>query len=137
MTTSNNTKRPFGATILAVLAGIAGLFSAVHLLQALGIIPYVIGPVAFRDFNLWYAFMWGLMVWVYIWLVQMLWQVRPEAWLFLAVITTFNLILGFVSMIGAGTWSDVSLSIILNGIILIYIMLPGVRQAFQMDKPQS
>ncbi len=131
------TSRPFGATILAILAGIAAVLAAVHLLQAVGLIPYFIGPAAFRDFNLWYAIMWGLMVWVYIWLVQMLWNVRPEAWLFLAVITTFNLILGFVSMIGAGTWSDVSLSIILNGIILIYIMLPGVRAAFQADRLQG
>ena len=131
------TSRPLGATILAVLAAIAAVLSAVHLLQAVGILPYFIGPVAFRDFNLWYALMWALMVWVYIWLVQMLWNVRPEAWLFLAVITVFNLILGFVSMIGAGTWSDVSLSIILNAVVLVYIMLPGVRQAFQADRLQG
>ncbi len=34
--------------------------------------------------------MWGLMVWVYAWLAQMLWRVRPEAWLFLVIITIFN-----------------------------------------------
>jgi hypothetical protein len=134
MSVSTTTHRPLGATILAILAGIAALFSGIHLLQALGIIPYFIGPVSFRDFNLWYALMWGLMVWVYIWLVQMLWQVRPEAWMFLAVITIFNLIVSFIAMIGESTWSDVSLSIILNTIILIYIMLPGVREAFGMGK---
>jgi hypothetical protein len=134
MTQSTTTQRPFGATILAILAGIAAVFAGIHLLQALGIIPYFIGPASFRDFNLWNAIMWGLMVWVYVWLVQMLWQVRPEAWLFLAVITVFNLILGFTSMIGVSTWSDVSLSIILNAIILVYIMLPGVRDSFGMAK---
>ena len=134
MSSSTSTHRPLGATILAILAGIAALLAGIHLLQALGIIPYFIGPVSFRDFNLWYALMWGLMVWVYIWLVQMLWQVRPEAWLFLAVITVFNLIVGFIAMIGQSTWSDVSLSIILNAVVLIYIMLPGVRSAFGMAK---
>ena len=134
MSSSTSTHRPLGATILAILAGIAALLAGIHLLQALGIIPYFIGPVSFRDFNLWYALMWGLMLWVYIWLVQMLWQVRPEAWLFLAVITVFNLIVGFIAMIGQSTWSDVSLSIILNAVVLIYIMLPGVRSAFGMAK---
>ena len=37
------TKRPLGATILAVLAGVALLLAIVHLLQALGILPYFIG----------------------------------------------------------------------------------------------
>jgi hypothetical protein len=134
MSNSTDVQRPLGATILAILAGIAAIFAGIHLLQALGIIPYFIGPTSFRDFNLWNALMWGLMVWVYIWLVQMLWQVRPEAWMFLAVITIFNLILGFMSMFGVSTWSDVSLSIILNAIILIYIMLPSTRAAFGMEK---
>ncbi len=53
------------------------------------------GPIDFKTFSLWYALMWGLLVWVYVWLVQMLWRVDPQAWLFLAVITGFNLILDF------------------------------------------
>ena len=75
--------RPIGVTILAILAGLAAALSAVHLLQALGIFPYVIGPVRFRDFNLWYVIMWALLVWVYVWLVQMLWRVDRVAWMFL------------------------------------------------------
>jgi hypothetical protein len=60
----------------------------------------------------------------------MLWRVDPQAWLFLAVITVFNLILNFVYLLGSASWSDVSISFIINAVILIYIMLPGVRQAF-------
>jgi hypothetical protein len=33
-------------------------------------------------------------------------------------------------MLGQGEWSDVSLSFIVNAIILIYVMLPGVKRAF-------
>src|SRR6266702_1577673 len=116
-------QRPIGVTILAILA-------AVMALQFLGIIPFFIGPVALRTFNFFYALMWGLMVWVYAWLAQMLWRVRPEAWLFLVIITIFNLILDFVVMLGRSTWQDVSVSFIINGIILIYCLLPGVKQAF-------
>ena len=53
-------KRPFVATVLAIAAGIAGVLAVVHTLQALGILPYVIGPIKVRSFDLWYAFMWGL-----------------------------------------------------------------------------
>jgi len=74
--------------------------------------------------------MWGLMVWVYIWLVQMLWRVEPAAWLFLVIVTLFELTLDFIAMLGASTWQDVSVSFLVNGIILLYVMLPGVRNVF-------
>jgi hypothetical protein len=127
-------KRPFGVTVLAVLAGIAAVLAGYHTLQALGIFQYVIGPVEFRAFSFFNAIMWGLMVWVWVWLVQMLWKMDPGAWLFLVVIATFNLILDFTYMLGQATWSDVNISFIVNALILIYCMLPGVRSAFGTTK---
>jgi hypothetical protein len=132
--TSAAKKRPFGVTLLAILAGVAAVLAGIHALQALGIFPYMIGPVKLHAFNLWNAFMWGLLVWVYVWLVQMLWRVDPQAWLFLAVITVFNLVIDFMMMIGSAAWSDVSLSFIVNAIILIYVMLPGTKRAFGTAK---
>jgi hypothetical protein len=88
-----------------------------------------------RTFDLWYAFMWGLMAWVYFWLAQMLWRVDRQAWLFMAVITVFNLILDFTTLLTGGattTFSDVSVSFILNALILIYVMLPGTKRAFDV-----
>lgn len=123
-------ERPVGVTILAVLAGIAAVLSALHALQFLGIIPFFIGPVAMRTFNFWYALMWGLLFWVYIWLVQMLWRVDRQAWIFLVFVTIFELTLDFVAMLGSATWQDVSVSFLLNAAILIYCMLPGVKNAF-------
>ena len=123
-------ERPLGVTILAILAAVAAVLAAIHVLQFLGIIPFFIGPVAYRTFSFFYALMWALLVWVYIWLVQMLWRVDRAAWLFLVIITGFNLILDFVAMLGRSTWQDVSVSFIVNGIILVYCMLPGVRNAF-------
>src|SRR6059058_2089350 len=123
-------QRPLGVTILAILAGVAAVLAAIYALQFLGIIPFFIGSVALRTFNFWYALMWGLLVWVYVWLVQMLWRVEPAAWMFLVIITLFNLTLDFVAMLGSSTWQDVSISFLLNGVILLYVMLPGVREAF-------
>jgi hypothetical protein len=126
-------KRPFGVTVLAILAGLAAVLAGVHALQAIGLFPYIIGPFKVHAFSFWSFLMWALMVWVWVWLVQMLWRVDKQAWLFLAVITVFNLILDFTVMLGAGAWSDVSVSFILNAIILIYVMLPGVKSSFDVD----
>jgi hypothetical protein len=126
-------KRPFGVTVLAILAGIAAVLAGVHALQALGILPFFIGKFSVHAFNFWSFLMWALMVWVWVWLVKMLWNVDKQAWLFLAVITVFNLILDFTVMLGAGSWSDVSLSFIVNALILIYVMLPGVKQSFGVE----
>jgi hypothetical protein len=125
-------KRPIGVTILAILAGVLAVIAGVRTLQFLGLLPFFFGPVPFRSFSLFAALMWGLMVWVYVWLVKMLWDVRPEGWMFLAVISVFNLILEFVTLVGGAVWQDVSLSFLVNGLILIYVMLPGTKKAFGM-----
>jgi hypothetical protein len=125
-------KRPFVVTILAILAGIMAVLAGIHALQSLGIFPYVIGPIKLHSFNLWNFLMWGLMVWVYVWLAQMLWRVDPQAWLFLAVITVFNLVLDFMAMLGSATWSDVSITFLLNALVLIYVMLPSTKRAFAL-----
>ncbi len=53
-------------------------------------------------------------------------------WLFLVIVTIFELTLDFIAMLGASTWQDVSVSFLVNGIILLYVMLPGVRNAFRV-----
>ncbi len=126
-------KRPFGVTVLAILAGIAAVLAAVHALQSIGLLPFVIGPFKVHAFSFWSFLMWALMVWVWVWLVKMLWNLDKEAWLFLAVITVFNLVLDFTVMLSSTTdWTDVSLSVIVNSLILIYVMLPGVKKSFEV-----
>ena len=71
-------KRPFGVTVLAILAGIAAVLAGVHALQALGIFPFMIGPFSVHAFSFWSFLMWALMVWVWVWLVQMLWRMDKQ-----------------------------------------------------------
>jgi hypothetical protein len=120
-------------TILAVLAGIAGVIAVIFALQGFGILPYFIGPYKIRNFELWYGLMWGMMAWIYFWLTQMLWRVDRQAWLFMAVISVFNLILDFSTMLFSNaTFSDVSVHFILNALILLYVMLPSTKRAFDV-----
>ena len=122
--------RPIGVTVLAVLAALLAIFAGYRVLQFLGLFPFWVGTIPFRSFSLFAALMWGLMLWVYIWLTKMLWEVDPQAWLFLAVISVFNLILEFVTLIGSNSMQDAAIPFILNGLILIYVMLPGTKKAF-------
>ena len=126
-------QRPIGVTILAVLAALAAVWAGYRVLQFLGLFPFWFGPVPFRNFSLFAALMWGLMVWVYVWLVKMLWEVNPQGWLFLAVISVFNLILEFVTLVGGAEMGDVAVPFVINGLILIYVLLPGTKRAFGME----
>ncbi len=125
-------ERPVGVTILAILAGIAAVFAAVHALQFLGIFPFFFtaSGIAVRYVSFWYALMYGLLVWVYIWLTMALWRVEPGAWTFLVIVTICYLILDTIMLIGVTTWTDVGFSFVVNGLILLYCMFPNVRSAF-------
>ena len=128
-------KRPLGVTLLAILAGIAALLAVIHTLQMLHLLPFNLfgGALSFWNFNLIGALMWGLLAAIYIWLVKMLWNVNPQGWLFLVVLSTLNLILAFVSILGASEWQAVAPTILINGLILIYCLLPGTKAAFGTD----
>ena len=126
--------RPIGVTFLAALASVALLLAIIHLLQALAILPYFIGPIAIRDFNLWYVLMWGLMIWVWLWVVRALLVMDPSAWLFLLIVSGFNLMFDFLTMISSQTTNtDLSVSFILNLVIFGYTMLPGTKRAFGVE----
>lgn len=125
-------ERPTSVTILVFLAVLLAFLNAIAMLRFLGFLPFL-GVLDVRIFNFWYALMYGLLAYVWAWVAQMLWQVDRQAWLFLAVITVFNLCLAFVVLVTGGSWYDINVTVIVNTLILIYIMLPGVRDAFGTD----
>lgn len=124
--------RPIGVTVLALLAAVASILAIFQTLQWLGIIKTDFLWWSVRVSNIWYALMWGLLALIYIWLVRMLWNVDYQGWLFVVVLSTLNLILAFVALIfdASVEFADIALSVVVNGLILIYGMLPGTKDAF-------
>ena len=122
--------RPFGVTLLAILAGLAAVVAIFHTLQFLRILPFNFGVLRFYQFNLLGAILWGVMALIYIWLVRMLWNVNPQAWMFLVVLSVLNLILDALTWLGGTAWVALLPSVLVNGVILIYCLLPGVRKTF-------
>jgi drug/metabolite transporter (DMT)-like permease len=131
MTDSTSVKRPFSVYVLAILAGLVLVACILHVFQAMGVIPYFIGPFSFRAFDFFNFLMWLIMVWIFAWLITMIWNMDPQAWIFLAVISIVNLTIDFVMMFGATQWSDIAIDFMLNALILIFVMLPSVRKTFK------
>jgi len=125
-------KRPFGITLLAIFSLVAAVVAAWHTLQMLHIAPIVFGPVHFFQFDLLGAILWGIMVLIYLWVFRMLWNVDPQGWMFVTVLSALNLILALVSIIGSTTLTEMAPSIVINGIILIYALLPRTKAAFNI-----
>jgi hypothetical protein len=122
--------RPIGVTILAILAGIAALIAAIHTLQFLHLFPFFLGNMAFFGFDLWGAILWGLMTVIWVWVARMLWNVDPQGWLFLVILACLNIGLALLSAIGGTTLAAEVPTIVINGLVLIYCLLPGVKNAF-------
>ncbi|MCL4803632.1 MAG: hypothetical protein KJ046_04990 [Anaerolineae bacterium] len=129
-------KRPFGITLLALLAGAGAIVALIHTLQMLHLFPIrgPFGEAHFFTFDLLGALLWGLMVVIYMWVFRMLWNLDAQGWLFVVVLATLNLILAVVSIFGNSTFQAMLPSLLVNGLILIYGMLPGTKAAFNLAK---
>ncbi|HQY92055.1 MAG: hypothetical protein WAU00_11925 [Caldilinea sp.] len=124
--------RPLGVTLLAIFALLAGLVAGYHMLQMLHILPVRLfgGAVRFFTFDIFGAILWGIMLLIYLWVFRMLWNLDPQGWTFVTVLAVLNLILAFLSIFGATTWQEMLPSLLINGLILIYALLPGTKAAF-------
>lgn len=122
--------RPFGVTLLALLAGAGALVNIWHTLQMLHVLPITLGDSRFFTFDLVGAILFGLLAVIYIWVFTMLWRVDPQGWLFVTVLAMLNLILAFISILGQSSFGAMLPSLLLNGFVLLYCLMPGTRQAF-------
>ena len=127
-------KRPFGVTLLAILAIVAFVVAVWRALQALGIAPITIGTMQFfvPEASWVNAIMWGLLALIYLWVFRMLWQVNAQGWLFMTVISILNLVVAAIDIIGGTSFDAMLPVIVVNGLILIYCLLPGTKAAFEV-----
>jgi hypothetical protein len=96
----------------------------------LHLIPTYLGPIAFYQFSLIGAFFWGLLFFIWLAVFRMLWEVQPQGWMFVVLIAVFDLIYGIICVLGGSSWEAMAPIIIISGLILIYCLLPGTKQAF-------
>ncbi len=126
--------RPLGVTVLAVLAGLAGLFQIWRILVFLGIasFTFVGKSVSFSGNPQWgYAIWAAILAAIWFWVASGFWNVRAYAWSFGNFISIFTIIFGFFALIGnAGTMESETVGWLLAIVVFMYLNYPGVRNAF-------
>ena len=122
--------RPLGVTLIAILCLLGALLALYHTLQYLHILPFALGELKFYGFDIWGALLWGLAVLAYLWAMRALWALDPQGWMFAVLISGFNLILAFISILGASSFQALLPSIVVNAAILIYCLMPNTKDAF-------
>jgi len=123
-------ERPIGVTILAILSAFAALMAFMYTLQMLHILPFYLGPIAYWEFSLIGAIFWGFLVLIWLAVFQMLMTMHPSGWLFCVIISALNLLFDFLAVLGGSSWEALAPALLLNGIVLLYCLLPGTKAAF-------
>ena len=125
--------RPIGVTLLALGAGLAGLFQIWRILVFLGITSFnfVGRDVSFQEAQ-WGQALWALILAaIWFWVAAGFWNVRGYAWSFGIFISLFTLIFGFFAIISSNTTTESEMVGWLLAIaIFFYLNYPGVRDNF-------
>jgi hypothetical protein len=122
--------RPFGVTLLSLLAWLQAIIAGYHTLQFAHILPFSLGPMTFFGFDFLAAVLWGLTTAIYVWAAIKLWQLDIQGWMFAAMLAGWILILDILEAVGATPLSAVLPSMIVSGLVLLYCLLPGTRDHF-------
>ena len=129
--------RPIGVTILAILAGIAGLFEIWRTLVFLGLVKFTFvgNEVSFPSAQ-WGQALWALLLAaIWFWVAMGLWNMRAYAWSFGIYISLFTMIFSFFAILGANGTVESEFVVMLVAIILfMYLNYPGVRDQFMQHE---
>jgi hypothetical protein len=60
----------------------------------------------------------------------MLWTMNPQGWFFATFLSGLNLVLAFISLLGASSLQALLPAIIINAAVLIYCLVPSTKEAF-------
>ena len=125
--------RPLGVTLLAVGAGLAGLFEVWRVLVFLGVASWTfVGQTVSFSEPQWGQAIWaGLIALIWFWVAAGFWQVRLYAWSFGQFIALFTVIFGFFAILaGNATTESEMIGWLLAIAIFFYLNYPGVRNTF-------
>ena len=129
--------RPIGVTILAILAGVAGLFEIWRTLVFLGIAKFnIVGnEVAFPSAQ-WGQALWALLLAaIWFWVAMGLWNMRAYAWSFGIYISLFTMIFSFFAIFSSnGSYESEFVAMLISIILFMYLNYPGVRDQFMQHE---
>jgi hypothetical protein len=132
--------RPIGVTLLAVGAGLIGIYELYRMLIFMGVASFNFGLGNSVEFNQpqWGQVFWSLVL-AAIWFYEAkgFWELRAYAYSFGAFIALFTLIWGFTALLFGSSVEAETIPWFLALLILLYLQYPGVRDHFiktEMDR---
>jgi len=124
--------RPIGVTLLAIGAGLAGLYEIWRMLVFLGIVSFnIVGKTVSYPTAQWGQAFWALILAaIWFWVAEGFWNVRAYAWSFGIFISLFTLVWGFMALLFGSSVEAETVPWFLALVILMYLNYPGVRNVF-------
>jgi hypothetical protein len=124
--------RPIGVTILAILAGLAGIFEVWRALVFMGAVSFTfVGNAVSFPNPQWGSVLWAvILAAIWFWVALGLWNMRAYAWAFGIYISIFTLIFGFFALLFGSTMEAESVGWLLAIAVFFYLNYPGVRDQF-------
>lgn len=126
--------RTIAVVILTVVAVLAGLAAVYDTLRYLNILPQEqLGEFEFMGGINWLgALLSGIVALIWFSVASQLWNLNPQGWLFVAVISVVNLVILVMSWLGTSSFSAIAPALILNVVALVLTLLPSTKAAFGM-----
>jgi hypothetical protein len=126
--------RPIGVTLLAIGAGLAGLYEIWRALVFMGIVNFTfLGEEVSFPTAQWGQVIWALLLAaIWFWVAVGFWNVRAYAWSFGIFVSIFTLIFGFMAVLFNNnvTMESEFVGWFLALVIFFYLNYPGVRDHF-------
>ncbi|MGZ6295772.1 MAG: hypothetical protein ACXWOT_08120 [Candidatus Limnocylindrales bacterium] len=125
-------QRPIGVTLLALGAGLAGLYEIWRTLVFLGIVNFnFVGKEVSFPTAQWGQAIWALILAaIWFWVAEGFWNVRAYAWSFGIFISIFTFIFGFMALLFGSSMEAETVPWLLALAIFFYLNYPGVRDRF-------
>jgi hypothetical protein len=125
-------QRPIGVTLLALGAGLAGLYQIWRILVFAGVANWTfIGKeISFSEPQWGQIFWCAILALIWFWVAAGFWNVRAYAWSFGNFIALFTFIWGFFEVLFGSSVEAETIPWFLALVIFMYLNYPGVRNHF-------
>lgn len=126
-------QRPTGVTILAILAFIGGAFGILGALALLGL-GVAFAGVAGGGLSFVFGIVLLALSILYLWIGWGFWNLKRSAWSLGLVVFGAGIVITLIEMLlGYATLTNLIVTIVINGIVIYYLLTPGVKAAFGVE----